>query len=281
MTTDPSRLAHAELDQSPWQRQVRAFTLRGLRRIGHNRSTLFWAMVSPALYYLFFGVFAGSSPLVRSVTAVAFAIFGSLSATAFVFAGNLGADLRNKRYRKLRSLPVSPWADLVGRFLSGLVIGSLSFCGVLLVGLMTGARFTLDGPMAGLTVLASVLLLCFVGTSLSIIAAGFVQDSQRINVLGNGFVAGLFFLTGFNGIQPEILPSVVRGVVNVAPNSLATRLILGTLTPAVGGTESALTPPPIPDGPLSFALLLTYVVVLAPLSALVMQRTVYRGEAGE
>ncbi|WP_232685924.1 ABC transporter permease [Halobacterium zhouii] len=281
MSIDSPRLDSGELEQPPWHRQVRAFTLRGLRRVGHNRSALFWTVAGPSLYYLFFGVFTASSQFAQSATAVAFAIFGSLSATAFVFAGNLGADLRAKRYRKLRSLPVSPWTDLAGRFLSGLVVGVLAFCAVLLVALATGARFTLDGPLAALTVLVSILLICLVGTSLSIIAAGFVQDSQRINVLGNALVAGLFFVTGFNGIQPSILPSVARGVVNVAPNSLATRLILGVLTPAANETGSSLTPPPVPGGLLSVSALLAYVVVLVPLSVLVMQRIVYWGEAGE
>lgn len=281
MATDSSRPIPAEPKQPVWRQQIRAFTLRGLRRVWHDRSALFWITVGPSLYYLFFGVFTSSSPEARSATAVAFAIFASLSGTAFAFAGNLGADLRKKRYRKLRSLPVSPWADLAGRFLSGLTIGYLAFCSVLVVALVTGARFSLNGPLAGLTVLLSVLLVCLVGTSLSIIAAGFVQDSQRINVLGNAFVAGLFFLTGFNGIEPDILPAAVRGVVNVAPNSLATRLILGTLIPDGSEAEFALTPPPVPDGPPSIALLLLFVVVLAPLSMLVMQRIVYHGEAGE
>lgn len=265
-------------ESAPLHRQVRAFVLRSCRRLKHDRSALFWTVAAPMFYYAFFGLQA-ESPLARASTALVFGVFGALAASMFVFASNLGTDLRRGRYRKLRAMPVSPWADLVGRYLAGLAFGFTSFTAVLVVGLATGARFGGVTPLSIAAVVASLGLLCLIGTSAGMLAASVVQNSQRINAIGNAFVAGLFFLTGYNGLDPGILPASVRGLVNVVPNSLATRLLVDALLPAMQDTD--LVPPPIPSGPEPYALLAAYVLVLTPISAVVMRRVIYDGEAGE
>lgn len=268
--------------QPPWSRQVRAFALRALRRFVRNRSSVFWAVGAPVGYYLFFGVVNstadGNAGAVRGGTALALGIFGALAATQMVFSGNLGGDLRDKRYRKLRSLPVSPWADLAGRFAAGFLTGLVAFATVVAVGLATGAEIALAGPTSIVVVLASVFLLCGFGTALGVVSAAVVQDSQHLMILSNVLLLGLFFGTGFNGISPGNLPAVVRPVVNVLPNSLATRTAIAHLSPAA---ESFMTPPRLPTGPAYLLLLACEAVATSVAAAVAMRRFVYEGEIDE
>lgn len=269
----------------PIRRQVRAFALRAIRRFVGNRSTLFWAIGAPVAYYLFFGVYVstgGDNPgAIRAGMAPAFGIFGALAATMMTFSGNLGADLRAKRYRKLRSLPISPGADLAGRFLAGLLFGFLAFAAVMLVGLFTGATIRIPGPVPALAVLVSVFLLCLFGLSLGVLSAAIVQNGQRLQIVGNGGLLVLFFGTGYNGINPDILPEIVVPVVNFLPNSLATRITVATLSPPAASSQSSLVPPAVPTGLFAYVLLIGYAVVLSGLAALAMDRYIYRGEVEE
>lgn len=266
-------------------RQVRAFTLRALRRFVRNRASVFWAIVAPSGYYLFTAVLNapddGDAGAVKGVMAIALGVFGALAATQMVFAGNMGADLREKRYRKLRSLPVSPWADLAGRFVAGFVVGVSAFATVLVVGVATGADLALAGPASITVVFAGLFLFCALGVGLGVISAAFVQDSQHLMIVANVLLLGLFFGTGFNGISPESLPAAVRPLVNVLPNSLATRVTILHLSPAATGVEGALTPPRLPSGPAYLLLLAGEAVATSVAAAVAMRRFVYEGEIDE
>lgn len=259
---------------------MKAFALRSLRRELHNRSTLFWTLGAPLLWFALFGVAVGNSgPTERAGMAVAFGIFGTLSATLISFSGFLIRDLRDKRYRKLRSLPVSVSADLAGRFLAGAAMGIVSFGLVIAAGVVTGGNFLVPGPLEVGVVALALLLFTMVGAAVAIFVVVLVREPERVNSLTSAGTFALFIATGYNGLNPGILPESVQWLVNVVPNALATRIALGNLVPAA--SESALTPPAMPTGPAFVGLLVAYAVVLSVGAVFVGRKLLHEGEVGE
>ena len=281
---------------SRWLRQTKAFALRNLRATLRTKATIIWGFGFPAFWYvmtsLLFLPDAGElSPgvalgEVKGATAVSLGLFGVLTVTLVAFASGLGADLTAKRYRKLRSLPVSPSADFAGRYLAGVAVAAVSYVLVLLVGLIDGAEYTLHGPGSILVVTGSFLLFSLVGVSLAVLVTWLVEDSEIVVGITNAILLVSFFLTGYNGTNPGLLPTESRQIVNIAPNSLASRLQTFHLTetPATapaGAQAGGVTPPSLPVEPKFVALLAVWAVVLGVVASFLMDRAVYSGEGGE
>lgn len=268
-----------------WHRQTLAFTRRSLQQLLHDRSALFWALVMPVFFYLLIGV-AGTDTSGDAVgqqlaaMAVSFGIFGTLVVTVVTFANTFTDDIRVKRYRKLRSLPISPSADLTGRFLAGYALAVASFCIVLVAGAATGAEYALRSPISPLVVLVALLLFSLVGICLAVVVATFLNDSGYVVAVSNVILLGLWFLTGYNGVSPSSAPALLRPVINVAPNSLAARIGMYHLAD-LGSRPEHLSPPPMPAEAWYVGLLAAWAIALLAVGSVVLDQLVYRGDGGE
>lgn len=289
MATDTETASTAErggyAKAVPWNTQVRAFARRSLREQFWSRVALFWALGWPVLWYILTtriflaGVPASGLGVAKTTVAVTVGLFGALTVSLVGFAQNLSTDLTEKRYRKLRSLPISPSADLFGRFLGGFALAAVSFVLVLLVGLIDGASYTLR-PLSVPVVAFSLVLFCVIGMAVATFIASIIDQGEYIVAITNVVLILAYFLTGFNGVTPQLLPASTRGMVNYVPNALAARLQVAFLvSPAEAHT--AITPPALPTDPRYLGLLVVYALVLAGLAAVVMHRHVYAGDAGE
>ncbi|SDJ85395.1 ABC-type multidrug transport system, permease component [Halovenus aranensis] len=279
-----------------WVTQTKAFALRNLRAMLRTKATIIWGFGFPAFWYFLTSLVflpdaeevGGAATLadVKGSTAVSLGLFGVLTVTLVAFAGGLSADLTAKRYRKLRSLPVAPSADFAGRYLAGVAVAAVAYVLVLLVGLVDGAAYTLRGPGSIPVVVGSFLLFSLVGVSVAVLVTRLVEDSELVVGITNAILLVSFFLTGYNGTSPALLPEESHWLVNVAPNSLATRLQTWHLTeiPATtpaGVEQAGLTPPALPVGLGFVALLTTWALVFGGAAAYLMDRAVYSGEGGE
>jgi len=279
-----------------WLVQTKAFALRNLRTMLRAKATIIWGFGFPAFWYLltslFFlpeaGTVGGTATLasIKAASAVSLGLFGVLTVTLVAFASGLSRDLTEKRYRKLRSLPVSPSADFAGRYLAGVVVATISYAIVLSVGFLDGAEYALQGVGSVPVVFVSLLLFSLFGVSVAVVVTRVVNDSEFVVAITNAILLVSFFLTGYNGMTPTLLPEDTRWVVNVAPNSLASRLQAWHLTDTPrtvpeGVQSGGFLPPDLPVGPEFLALLAAWAVGLCVAAALVMNRTVYTGEAGE
>ena len=278
-----------------WTKQTKAFALRNLRAMLRTKATIIWGFGFPAFWYILTSLFflpdagdVGAATLAdtKGATAVSLGLFGVLTVTLVAFASGLGEDLTAKRYRKLRSLPVAPSADFAGRYLAGVAVAAVSYALVLAVGWVDGASYTLRRPSSVLVVVGSFLLFALVGTSVAVLVTWLVEDAEIVVGITNAILLVSYFLTGYNGLVPGLLPGDSRWLVNVAPNSLAARLQAWHLTdlpktvPA-GTREAGLSPPPLPVSPAFITLLAAWAVVLGVAAAVLMDRAVYSGEGGE
>jgi ABC-2 type transport system permease protein len=293
--TDTERI-HSVPTASRWVTQTKAFALRNLRSMLRTKATIIWGFGFPAAWYFLTSMlFLPTSGDIRSEvlladikgsTAVSLGLFGVLTVTLVAFAGGLSTDLTEKRYRKLRSLPVAPSADFAGRYLAGVAIAALSYVLVLLVGLLDGADYTLRGPASIPIVVGTFLLFSLVGISVAVLVTRLVEDSELVVGITNAILLVSYFLTGYNGMTPGLLPEESHWIVNVMPNSLAARLQtwhmtdIPATTPA-GVEEAGLTPPPLPVGPEFVALLVAWAVALGVAALYLMDSSVYSGEGGE
>lgn len=285
-------------DRVSWLRQTKAFALRNLRGMLRTKTTIIWGFGFPAFWYLLTSAFflpdadsiGGPKILadVKGATAVSLGLFGVLTVTLVAFAGGLTRDLERKRYRKLRSLPVAPSADFGGRFMAGIVIAAGAYVLVVLVGLADGADYALRAPASIPVVLLTFALFALVGVSVAVLVTWVVEDTEIVLGITNAILLLTFFLTGYNGMTPAMLPERTRFIVNVLPNSLAARLQTWHLTETPGTTaggsgvaESSIVPPALPIGPEYVAVLAVWAIGLGGVATILMDRAMYSGEGGE
>ena len=278
--------------QNSWVVQFQSFLKRHVRASLRNKVALFWNFVWPVLWYLLSvhlivvpelpdGVPDDVVAAVKGTQVITFGIFGAITVTLVGFAGELTSDIEDKRYRKFRSLPIAPTADLFGRFASGFTLGLLSFLFVMVVGVLDGARFDPRGALGVGVALLSLLLLCAVSMAIALVVAAFIQDETQTNILTLSVVMLGFFVTGFNGMQTWMFPSEkYEWVLNYLPNSLAARLQAYYLID-VDWEQAGLAPPPMPDSLGFLVPLLAYTIVFGGIAVFVMRTVVYGGDAGD
>lgn len=267
----------------PWHRQTKAFAVRTLRELFRDRAALFWGLAAPVFFYLVFGVVMSpdGGGVERGANAVIFGVFGAFSVSLVIFATGLTNDLSEKRYRKLRSLPVAPSADVVGRFCGALALSVVSFGVVLAVGALTGAAYELESALSVPVVLVSLALFCAVAVAGAVAVAAVLDTGEYVVGVTNMLALALFFLTGYNGLVPQLAPDPLPSLVNVLPNSLAARVAVTHLTAIGPAQPGPLAPPALPTGPKYLALLAVEAVLMAAIAAWVMRRRIYGAEAGE
>ncbi|MFC6951308.1 ABC transporter permease [Halorubellus litoreus] len=293
-STQTTQRADDATGVAPWYRQTKSFARRSLRELARSKVALFWAILWPVFWYFLTMVLFISEPQgvpeaelaavmadTKATNAISFGLFGAFTVTLVSFAQNFTADLEEKRYRKLRSLPVYPSADLTGRFLAGFVLALASFWSVIAVGYVDGASFDLHSVLSVPVVLASLLLFCIVGMSTAVVLSAVVTKGEYLTVITNTTLLVLFFSTGFNGVQPAMSP--LADYVNLVPNSLAARLQVYHLTDVHGSAAASagVTPPELPADPVYLVVLLGFAVALWGVAVLTMRRAVYGGDAGE
>jgi ABC-2 type transport system permease protein len=298
MTADHSygsetTVVHDSSGSVAWTRQVKSFARRSLKELFRSKVAFFWSIGWPVMWYaltlVFFIEVPESVPAseqaevmarIKATNAISFGLFGAFTVSLVTFAKNFGSDLNEKRYRKFRSLPIAPSADLTGRFLAGFVMATLSYLTVLVVGALDGGSFGLRSALSIPVVAVSLLLFCVVGMSLAVIISTVVNKGEYVTAITNSVLIVLFFLTGFNGVTPSMVPESSQWLVNFAPNSLAARLQIYYLTD-FDVSESGLTPPELPTDPKHLAVLVGFAVAFWLASVAIVRYRVYRGEAGE
>lgn len=279
-----------QVRQVPLRQQVTTFMLRSLRELFRSKVALFWAIGWPIFWYgLTIFVFIPDQPpdvmaVVKAINAINFGMFGAFTVGLVTFANNISSDLEEKRYRKLRSMPVSPVADLSGRFLAGFVMAFVSFIAVVIVGVLHGGSFDLRGPESIPIAILALFLFTVIGMAIAVLVVSVINRGEYVTAITTTVLLILFFVTGYNGVQPLVIPEDKRAIVNYLPNSLATRMEIYHLTELGDldtARESGLSPPELPHGPEFLLLLAAFAVVFWLLSVAVMKRRIYDGEAGE
>ncbi|KZN25840.1 hypothetical protein A4G99_05340 [Haladaptatus sp. R4] len=263
-----------------WLQQVVAFMRRTILSQLKNRRALLITFGFPVGYYLLDTHLAagqgGVSPTSKTIAAIGMGMFAVFIVALTGFARLFGDDITEKRYRKLRSLPISPSADFTGRLLGSYVIALVAYTLMLVVAALDGASFDAFGPVSVLVFLGSLFAFCVVAMAVATVVAVVLRGDgvYRATVL---LVLVVFAATGFNGVSLAVIPPDLQYAVNYVPNSLAVRLQLAYTTTHLG----SLTPPALPDSLTWGGLLAVYTLIAGAVAAALFRRYVYDGEVGE
>ena len=146
--------------------QIAASTGKTLKEFLRQKSVLFWTIGWPVIWVLIGSYsFAGNTPpevvpSVRGSITTSMAVFALMIAGMANLPGNIAEDRERGVLAKLRSMPIEPWKDLVGRLCGLILLAAVAVAAVVVVGCLCGARFriTLVGLGKCLTMLAVVLL---------------------------------------------------------------------------------------------------------------------------
>ena len=271
-----------------WRRQAGAFARRYLRQYTRSPLSLAFLVAWPAGWYLLLahvllGAVDGAGAAIataKATYAVAFGLFGAFSVSLTGVVGSFTADVRTKRYRKFRSLPVAPSADLAGRVAAGALLSAVAYGALLAIGAADGAAFTLRGPATPLVVAGSLLAFAVVGVVVALALATAVPRPEYATALATATLLLVFFGTGFNGAAPGLFPGP-GWLLNVVPVTVITRLQLAHLVAGATGPGNGFAPPVLPVGPPVLGLVAAFGVGSMAAGALVLGRVVYDGEVGE
>lgn len=267
-----------EITQVPWGKQMGTFARRYLQQLGRNKMIVFLTIGWPVLWYfmtmiLFIDAPAGTDlgPM-KAANGISFGLFGAFTVTVAVFAGEFARDLAGDRYRKLRSLPIAPTADLASRFVTGAALGSTSYLVTVVVAYVHGATFQ-SMTLETLAIIALTLVLfCLIAMALAMVLALVVTKPEHMTTIAVVTVLMAFFVTGYNGTSPGLIANFAE-IVNYLPNSLATRMQIAAW---VGTTNlEFMTPPEAPLSLQSASVLLGYAVVLLGVSTVIIDRVAY------
>lgn len=272
----------------PWGRQLRAFAHRSIRQYTRSPASLAFLVAWPAgwyllVSYLLFGLPGGGAERLaaaKAALAIGFGLFGALTVSLTGVVGAFTADVQTKRYRKFRSLPVSPVADVGGRFLAGAVLSLVAYGSLLVVGALDGAAFVVREPWTPAVVVVTVVAFAAVGVAAAVSLAALVPRPEHATLLATALLLLVFFGTGFNGISPALFPGP-RWLLNVIPVTAITRVQLFHLVDPDAVSRGVFGPPPLPRGAPALAAVLASGVGSLGLGSWVVGRAVYRGEAGE
>jgi ABC transporter DrrB family efflux protein len=199
--------------------------MRHLRAVPRNPDLLVFATIQPIMFVLLFNyVFGGAiqadgySSYTQYLIPGVFAqtvVFGS----AFTGVG-LADDLQKGFIDRLRSLPISQSAVLVGRTVSDMVRNVLTFVVMLVVSFLIGFRF--EGGVAK-GVLASLLLLMF-SYSFSWIQALIGLSVKSVEAANSAGFIWMFPLTFVSSafVDPSTMPSWLRPIADANPFTVVT-----------------------------------------------------------
>jgi len=145
---------------------------------------------------------------------------------------NISEDRQRGLFQKLKTMPVQPWKEAIGKILAVLVFGLVSAVIIIVVGVILGGRFniTLIGLLKSLGFL---LFGTLVSAGVGLIMGSLIKNIQGAIMTGVGIavvtsaISGVFF-------QYSMLPAVLQKFSRIWPMSSANSVIINYLIGDIG-----------------------------------------------
>ncbi len=218
--------------------QIFATFTKGIKDNLMSVSALFWVIAWPIIW-LFLGVFIFIKGVPETYLGLAKGqITLSMVTFSFMIAGmtSLAATISEDRYKglflKLKSMPVQPWKESIGRILSVMFFAIISVIIIIIVGILLGAEFSFTvknlfksiGFLAlGILASSGVGLVC--GSLIKSIQ-GSIMTAVGIAVITSA-ISGVFF-------DYRMLPGVLQTFARYWPMSSTNQIISYYLTGNTG-----------------------------------------------
>jgi len=213
--------------------QVSATFIKGIKDNFMSKPALFWVIAWPAIWLLLavFVFLRGVPPefaaLAKGQSTISMVTFSIMICGMTSLPANIAEDRQRGLFQKLKTMPVQPWKEAVGKILAVLTFGLAAAAVIIIVGTLLGARinFTFTGLLKSLGFL-------FLGTLASagvgLVVGSLIKNIQGAIMTGVGIavvtsaISGVFF-------QYNMLPSVLQKFAQIWPMSAANTIIISYL----------------------------------------------------
>ena len=236
------------------------------------------AVLTPIMFVLLFAYVFGNQITIPGMSYREFMLPGIFTQTAIfgaVLSGYmLAGDLEKGIIDRLRTLPMSPSAVLVGRTTSDLLINAISLAMMMLMGLIVGWRIHTSPQNAILAILV-LLLFAFAFSWATTVAALAIRTPAAFNNVSTTALFPLVFLAN-TFIDTMRLPGPLQVIAESNPVSAVTqaaRELFGNTSPAMPAPDAWPLQHAVAASLLWPALML---VVFVPLATWRYQKAVSR-----
>lgn len=206
--------------------QFAATFTKTLRCFLRTRAILLWTLAWPIFLLIIvtstaLATYSGSTlSLAKGSITISMVAFSLMLAGFANLSSSIARDRETGLLAKLRSMPISPLSDFVGRMAALAVFSLLAALLVAAAGVALGARFT-GNAISGLSAAGFLLLVIASAAGIGLIIGSLVRSLQGTAFIGIGLTIVTLYITGIF-IPYESLPSFLQAVARVYPISSAT-----------------------------------------------------------
>ena len=218
--------------------QLSATFIKVLKDTYRNKSALFWVIAWPIIWLLLaVFVFLRQVPpeyaaLAKGQSTISMVTFSIMVSGMTSLPANISEDRQRGLFQKLKTMPVQPYKEAIGKILAVLTFGLAAAVIIIIVGLLLGGRFNIT-----LISLLKSLGFLFLGTLASagvgLIVGSLIKNIQGAIMTGVGIavvtsaVSGIFY-------QYSMLPVVLQKFSQIWPMSSANSIIINYLIGDIG-----------------------------------------------
>ena len=218
--------------------QLSATFIKVLKDTYRNKSALFWVIAWPIIWLLLaVFVFLRQVPpeyaaLAKGQSTISMVTFSIMVSGMTSLPANISEDRQRGLFQKLKTMPVQPYKEAIGKILAVLTFGLAAAAIIVVVGLLLGGRFNIT-----LISLLKSLGFLFLGTLASagvgLIVGSLIKNIQGAIMTGVGIavvtsaISGIFY-------QYSMLPVVLQKFSQIWPMSSANSIIINYLIGDIG-----------------------------------------------
>ena len=206
-------------------RQVFGSFVKNIKCFARIRAVTIFTVLMPTFLLLITGVSLSSSvsesdmPLAKGVLTVSMVAFSLMLAGILNLAGSISRDRETGLLTKLKSMPISPWRDFLGRIMAAGFLSLIAAVLIIIVGIAFGARF--NGTMLNDVEAVGFLLLAIASAAgIGLLVGSYTKVLMATFFTGLGITLITAFLSGIF-ISYDALPSALHAFAHVYPISSA------------------------------------------------------------
>lgn len=243
-------------------RQISAAYNKAVKELLREKAALFWTIAWPIIWVIIGSFsFTGSAPqevipYIKGSITISMIVFALMIAGMSNLPASIAGDRANGLLAKLKSMPIKPYKDFIGRFSAVITLSLLAAALVVLVGIALGARFTGAGVEIAQAIGFVFLVIC-ASAGVGLMAGTLIKNLQGAIMTGVGIAVVTSAISGLFAPY-EFLPVPLQMFSRIYPVSSAQASIVYLLA---GPNMIAYNP--LTSGQITLTITLSFALLLA------------------
>ena len=214
-------------------RQISAAYAKAVKELLREKAALFWTIAWPIIWVIIGSFsFTGSAPqgvipYIKGSIAISMMVFALMIAGMSNLPASIAGDRANGLLAKLKSMPIKPYRDFIGRISAVITLSLLAAALVIVVGTAVGARFT-GTETEIVQAIGFVFLVICASAGVGLMAGTLIKNLQGAIMTGVGIAVITSAISGLFAPY-ELLPVPLQVFSRVYPISSAQASIVHLL----------------------------------------------------